>query len=133
MSLQQMTGSQRVRVAQTSTKPFQRAMLLRDVNRNVAMAAIKNPLLTEDEVARATSSRSLNDEVLGYIARNRDWTRSYQIKLNLCTNPRTPMMYITQLISHLRESDLKKLAASKNVSGAVQTAARNQLSRKGRV
>jgi hypothetical protein len=96
------------------------------------MAAIKNPLVTEDEIARATSGRSLNDEVLGYIARNRDWTRSYTIKLNLCTNPRTPMMYVIQLISHLRESDLKKLAASKNIPGAVSTAARNQRGRKGK-
>lgn len=127
-----LTGSQKVRRAMLSTKPFERAMFLRDVNRLVAMAAIKNPLVTEDEVARATSSRSLNDEVLGYIARNRDWTRSYTIKLNLCSNPRTPMMYVIQLISHLRESDLRKLAASKNIPGAVQTAARNQLSRKGK-
>lgn len=127
-----LTGSQKVRRAMLSTKPFERAMFFRDVNRLVAMAAIKNPLVTEDEIARATSSRSLNDEVLGYIARNRDWTRSYTIKLNLCTNPRTPMMYVMQLISHLRESDLKKLASSKNIPGAVQTAARNQLSRKGK-
>jgi hypothetical protein len=127
-----LTGSQKVRRAMLSTKPFERAMFFRDVNRLVAMAAIKNPLVTEDEVARATASRSLNDEVLGYIARNRDWTRSYTIKLNLCQNPRTPMMYVIQMISHLRESDLKKLASSKNIPGAVQTAARNQLSRKGK-
>lgn len=127
-----LTGSQKVRRAMLSTKPFERAMFFRDVNRLVAMAAIKNPLVTEDEIARATTGRSLNDEVLGYIARNRDWTRSYQIKLNLCTNPRTPMMYVIQLIGHLRESDLKKLASSKNIPGAVQTAARNQLSRKGK-
>lgn len=127
-----LTGSQKVRRAMTSTRPFERAMFLRDVNRLVAMAAIKNPLVTEDEVARATASRSLNDEVLGYIARNRDWTRSYQIKLNLCSNPRTPLMYVMQLVSHLRESDLKKLASSKNIPGAVQSAARNQLSRKGK-
>ena len=127
-----LTGSQKVRRAMLTTKPFERAMYFRDVNRLVAMAAIKNPLVTEDEVARATSSRSLSDDVLAYIARNREWMRSYQIKLNLCTNPRTPMMYVVQLVSHLRESDLKKLAASKNVPGAVQSAARNQLSRKGK-
>ena len=32
------------------------------------------------------------------------------------------MMHVMQIISHLRESDLKKLALSKNIPGAVQTA-----------
>jgi len=130
--IDKMTASQRIRRAQISTKPFERAIFLRDHNRNVAMAAIKNPLVTEDEVVRVTQSRSANDEVLAYVARNREWIRSYQIKLNLCTNPRTPLMYVTQLITHLREADLKKIATSKNVPGPVQAAARNQLSRKGK-
>jgi len=129
--LHEMTTSERVRRAMMSTKAHERAILLRDTSRLVAMAAIKNPQVAEDEVVRATSSASLHAEVLGYIARHAEWRQTYQIKLNLCTNPRTPMMQVTQLIAHLREHDLKKLAASKNVSGAVRNLARNHLSRKG--
>lgn len=78
------------------------------------------------------SSRNVSDGVLARIACSRDWTRSYESELYLVSNPRTPMTYIAPLASHLRESDLKKLAQSKNVPGAVQTAARNQLHRKGK-
>lgn len=129
--IDKMTPAQKIRRAMLGTAS-ERAILVRDHNRLVALAAIKSPLIQENEVVRISSSRNVSDDVLAHIARSRDWTRSYQIKLNLVSNPRTPMMYVSQLVTHLRESDLKKLAMSKNVSGAVQTAARNQLHRKGK-
>jgi hypothetical protein len=46
------------------------------------------------------------------------------------TNPRTPFTFVARLIPHLRESDLHSLAKSKNVTGTVATAARQQLDRK---
>jgi hypothetical protein len=45
-------------------------------------------------------------------------------------NPRTPFTFVAKLMGHLREAELKALAKSKNVSGAVATAARQQLSRR---
>lgn len=129
--INKMTPAQKIRRAMLGT-PSERALLVRDNNRLVALAAVKSPLMQESEVVRISSSRSVSDDVLAHIARSRDWTRSYQIKLNLCSNPRTPVMYVSQLVMHLRESDLKKLASSKNVSGIAQTAARNQLQRKGK-
>jgi hypothetical protein len=35
------------------------------------------------------------------------------------------------LIAHLREHELKNIAKSKNVTGAVSTAAKNQLAKRG--
>jgi hypothetical protein len=129
--IDKMTPAQKIRRAMLGTAS-ERAILVRDNNRLVALAAVKSPLVQENEIVRISSSRNVSDDVLAHIARSRDWTRSYQVKLNLVSNPRTPMMYVTQLVTHLRESDLKKLAQSKNVPGAVQTAARNQLHRKGK-
>jgi hypothetical protein len=68
--------------------------------------------------------------VLRLIAQNRDFTRSYQVKLNLIGNPRTPFTYSSRLIAHLRDNDLRMMSKSKNVPGAVQTAVRQQLDRK---
>jgi hypothetical protein len=50
--------------------------------------------------------------------------------VNLVSNPRTPFAFAAKLIMHLREHELKALAKSKNVSGAVAKAAKQQLDRK---
>jgi hypothetical protein len=54
------------------------------------------------------------------------------IKYNLVANPRTPFGHASKWVLHLRESDLRNIAKSKEVSGAIQTAAKQQLQRKGK-
>lgn len=108
----------------------ERLLLVRDTNRLVAEAAAKSPRMTENDAARIAASRSVSDEVLRIIANNRELTRSYQVKLNLVTNPRTPFTFSARLLPHLRDMDVRHLAKSKNIPGAVQKAARNQLARK---
>ena len=124
-----MTISQKIRRAMLGTAS-ERLLLVRDSNRLVAAAAIKSPSIQENEVVRISSSRAVSDDVLRIIAMDREWTRSHQIKLNLVSNPRTPFAFSAKLIAHLREHELKALAKSKNVTGAVSTAAKQQLSRR---
>lgn len=125
----QMTNSQKIRCATLGTSA-ERLLLMRDPNRLVSASAAKSPLLTESEVIRLTASRSVSDEVLRIFASNRDFTRNYQVKLNLVTNPRTPFTFVARLIPHLRDSELRSLAKSKNVTGTVATSAKQQLDRK---
>lgn len=127
--LRDMTITQKIRRAMLGT-PSERAILVRDANKNVARAAIKSPLIQENEIVRIAASRNVTDEVLSIIARNRDFTRSYQVKLNLVSNPRTPFTFVAKLVAHLFDHDLKKLGGSKNVTGQVSQAARQQLARK---
>jgi hypothetical protein len=124
-----MTISQKIRRA-TLGNGAERMLLVRDTNRLVASAAALSPLLNESEAARIAASRSVSDDVLRIIAQNRDFTRHYQIKLNLICNPRTPFSFSSRLIPLLRDSDLRSLSKSKNVPGAIQTAVRQQLQRK---
>jgi hypothetical protein len=107
-----------------------RLLLVRDPNRLVQAAAAKSPAMSENEACRMTASRAISDEVLRIIAMNRDLVRSYQVKLNLVTNPHTPFTFATRLVPHLRESDLRSISKSKNVSGAVAQTVQQQLSRK---
>jgi hypothetical protein len=86
--------------------------------------------MNENEAARISASRAVSDEVLRIIALNREFTRSYQVKLNLISNPRTPFSFASRLVPHLRENDLRSLAKSKNVSGAISQAVKQQLLRK---
>ena len=109
-----------------------RMLGVRDPNPLVAVAAVKSPGITESEIGRIASMRNVSEDVLRVVAMNRDYTRSYAIKLALTSNPRTPFAFASQWVLHLRETDLRSLAKSRDVSGAVQTAAKNQLGRKGK-
>jgi len=77
-----------------------------------------------------SASRSVSDEVLRIIAMNRDLVRSYQVKINLVQNPRTPFTFASRLVPHLRDADLRTLSRSKNVSAAVSQLVQQQISRK---
>jgi hypothetical protein len=125
----QMTISQKIRTCMLGNASA-RLLLVRDSNRLVSSAAIKSPGIQENEVILISASRNVSEDVLRIIALDREWTRSHLVKLNLVTNPRTPFAFASKLILHLREHELKALAKSKNVTGAVSTAARQQLQRR---
>jgi hypothetical protein len=127
--LGKMTISQKIRRAMLGSAS-ERLLLVRDSNRLVSQAAIKSPSLQENEVVRISASRTVSEDVLRIIALDKEWTRSHQIKLNLVQNPRTPFAFSAKLVTHLREHELKALARSKNVTGAIAQAARQQLSRR---
>lgn len=123
--------SEKIRRATLGTGP-ERLLLVRDANRLVAAAAAKSPGLKESEAVQISASRAVSDEVLRIIAMNRDLVRSYQIKLNLVQNPRTPFTFASRLVPHLRDADLRSLSKSKNVSAAVAQIVTQQLQRKAK-
>jgi len=123
------TVSQKIRRATLGTAA-ERLILVRDPNRLVSAAAAKSPALKENEACQISASRAVSDEVLRIIATNRDLVRSYQVKINLVTNPRTPLTFASRLVQYLRDSDLRSLSRSKNISAAVQQMVQQQLSRK---
>lgn len=109
-----------------------RMLGVRDANPLVAVSAIKAPGIGDSEVVRIAGMRNVCEDVLREIGNNRDWTRHYMVKFNLVANPRTPFGQSSKWILHLRENDLKTIAKSKEVPGAVQTVARQQLQRRGK-
>jgi hypothetical protein len=127
--ISQMTVSQKIRRAQLGTAA-ERLLLVRDANRLVSSAAAKSPLMRENEAVQVTASRTVSDDVLRIIAQNREFTRNYQVKLNLVTNPRTPFSFASRLVPYLRDNDLRALSRSKNITGAVSSAIGHQLEKK---
>lgn len=109
-----------------------RMLGVRDANPLVAVAALKAPGMSDSEVVRIAGMRNVSEDVLREIANSKEWTRVYQVKMNLVANPRTPFGHSSKFILHLRDNDLKTISKSKDVPGAVQTSAKQQLSRKGK-
>jgi hypothetical protein len=125
-----MKTGQKIRLAQTGGVA-ERSLLVRDADRRVSLAAITNPQVQDNEVARISASRNVSEDVLRCIGNDSKFTRNHQVKVNLVGNPRCPFALTSKLMPHLRDHELKALARSKNVSGAVSKAAKQQLERKG--
>lgn len=104
-----------------------RAILVKDPNRIVSRAVLKNPRITDTEVVQIAQSKVVSDEILREISEGRKWTRLYQVKLALVTNPKTPPHISIGLLKQLREFDLRNLRWNKNVSGVVATAVKNMM------
>jgi hypothetical protein len=128
--LNQMSISAKIRIA-TLGNAFERAVLIRDPVKLVAVAAIKSPGVSEIEAARFAGATSLHEEVIRVIASRRDWTRLYGIKLSLSMNPKTPIPDVTRMLPHLRPKDLERVAKSKGVPSAVVAQARKLIIQRG--
>ncbi|HLM23656.1 MAG TPA: hypothetical protein VK274_01310 [Pyrinomonadaceae bacterium] len=97
-----------------------RGILIRDSNRVVCAAVVKNPRITEPEIENIAGMRTVADEVLRIIALNRSWIRSYVVIHNLARNPRTPIPTAMNILPRIRTKDLQTLAQNRNVSEAVR-------------
>ncbi len=104
-----------------------RAFLIKDSNKIVAMAVIKSPKIKENEVVGYSSNRSLSPDVIRYIAGRRDWVKLYQVKINLVMNPKTPLARALTFLPFLKNNDVKKLARSKNIPAALAKAAKRKI------
>jgi hypothetical protein len=105
-----------------------RSILIRDSNRVVSSAVIKNPRVTDQEVENIAAMRQVSDEVLRLISLNRAWARQYPIIHNLVRNPRTPIPTVISTLPRIHTKDLTNLSLNRNVSEAV----RNQAARLSR-
>jgi len=123
-----LSVAQKIRLALLGTAAH-RAILIADTNKLVAMSAIKSPTITDQEVLRYATSRSVSEEVVRFIAARREWTRNYLVKAGLVNNPKTPLPLAMGFLPHLRRNDLKGLVSNKNVPAALATAARNIIKR----
>ena len=109
-----------------------RGILIRDSNKVVCSAVVKNPRITEHEIENIAAMRTVAEEVLRLIALNRSWARSYPIIHNLARNPRTPIPTVMNILNRIRTKDLANLAQNRNVSEAVRRQAyRLQQARSG--
>jgi hypothetical protein len=100
-----------------------RGILIKDANPLVATAVLANAALSEDEVEQIAASRTVVDEVLGYLARKREWISRYNVALNLVRNPRTQVGVAVRLVARISVRDLKTLRRDRNISDAVRSQA----------
>src|SRR5207253_791251 len=94
----QMTISEKVQLAFKGGKT-ERMILIRDHNRLICSAVMRNPRMSESEVELIAGMRGINDEVLRIIGMRRDWMAKYNIALILARNPKSPIGVVIPIIN----------------------------------
>ncbi len=100
-----------------------RTILVKDKNPLVAVTVITGNAIGDAEVEQIAASRSVVEEVLETIARNRQFSRKYSVVHCLVKNPRTSVGLARRLVPRLSPRDLGFLAKDRNVSEAVRSTA----------
>jgi hypothetical protein len=108
----------------------ERAILIRDPNKIVALAVLGSPKISEVEVEAIAKMTNVSDEVLRLIGNSRAWLKNYRIVSALTRNPKTPQALSMNLLSRLQERDVKLLIADRNVPDALRMAARRRVAPK---
>jgi hypothetical protein len=129
MQIAGMSKAEKLRLALVGNMAA-RAILVRDHNKQVALAAVQSPQVTMGEAAEIAKSKEVSEEILRYVGNKKEWIKSGEVKHNLCFNPKTPVGISMKFISHLRMEELKNLAKNRNVSAQLKSMASQWVQRK---
>jgi len=124
--LLEMQVSEKIKMALTGDKEW-RNLLIREANKLVCTAVLKNPRISEPEVLMVAKNRASSEELIRIILLNREWVKNYDMKKALIIHPRTPLQSAMRFMTFLSEKDVRELAKSRNVSQAIVNNARRML------
>ncbi len=130
--VQKMSVFQKIQIGRMGNKEA-RSLLVRDRNKLVAISVVTSPKITESEIIAIAQSRSVCDEVYRVIAAKREWTRNYQVKQALASNPKCPQPMAMTFVNYLQDKDLRTLMRSRDVPRVISAHARRILSKKGKI
>jgi len=118
--------AQRMSLAMKGTKE-ERAVLIRDPNKIVAVAVLSSPKITESEVEAIAKMANVSDEILRMIGFSRNYTKNYNIVHSLVKNPKTPVAMSMNFLQRLSEKDLRSLSTNRNVPEILRVTARKKV------
>jgi hypothetical protein len=98
----------------------ERALLVRDGTKIVALAVLDSPKISDSEVEKFASQKNVLEAVLRAIPMKRRFMKQYNIVRNLVFNPRTPIDVSLGLMKNILVTDLKNLSGNKEVSDTVR-------------
>jgi len=109
----------RVQLAVRGSKE-ERAILVRDGTKLVALAVLQSPKISDGEVEKFAGQKNVLEATLRGITMHRRFMKNYNTVRNLTFNPRTPIDLSLGMIKNLMIQDLKNLSGNKEVSDTVR-------------
>ncbi len=122
----QLEVADKIKIGMTGDKEW-RSILIKEANKLVQTAVMKNPRITDAEVLQIAKNKSCSDEIIRLILLNKDWLKNYEIRKALVTHPKTPLPKALRFVGSLGMKDIKDLARSRQVSNIIANAARKEL------
>jgi hypothetical protein len=129
--IQRMNVGEKIKTAMKGDKEA-RTILIKDTNRDVYMAVLKNPGLKENEVEMLTKNTGTNVEILRAIGNNREWVANRNILNGLVMNPKTPVNLSIRFLSRLGRKDVEFVAKSRSLPVTLRNNAKRMLSSKAK-
>ncbi len=109
----------RVQLAVRGSKE-ERAILVRDGTKLVALAVLQSPKISDGEVEKFAAQKNVLEALLRGITMHRRFMKNYVIMRNLCFNPRVPTDVSMGLVKNLMVQDLKNLSGNKDVCETIR-------------
>jgi len=128
---QSMGISDKIKTALTGDKEW-RNILIKDANKLVSGAVVKNPRMTEGEVLTIAKSAVQNDEIIRVICANKEWVKNPLIRRALAENNKTPLPVALRFVATLSDKELAMMGKSKNISSVIASQARRILMNKNK-
>ena len=122
--IMKMNVAERVQLAMKGSAE-ERAILIRDTAKMVALQVLKSPKLSDNEISSFAKMRNIHEDMLRVIATRKDWTKAYATVHALVRNPKTPPGLTIQFLPRLGNRDLKIVCGDKNIPELVRRQARN--------
>jgi hypothetical protein len=126
-----MGVSEKIKMALTGDKEW-RSIFLKDANKLVNTAVLKNPRVTDGEVLAVAKNKTSSEELIRIILLNKEWMKLPVIRSALVSHPKTPVASALRFMDSLTTKELKDLGKSKSVSQVVVSAARRVLAEKAK-
>jgi hypothetical protein len=121
--------NQKIMLAQKGGKE-ERTLLIRESNRLIQTAVIRNGRITEGEVSYIAQMRAVQQEVLRIISMNREWMKKYPIVRNLVQNPHTPIAIGLNLLKRINDFDMKLMVKDRNMAELLRREAKRIIENK---
>jgi hypothetical protein len=121
--------SEKIKMGITGDKEW-RALMLKQANKLIQGAVMKNPRITDGEVLMVAKNKTSSDDLIRMILLNKDWVKNYEIKKALLVHPKTPPPKALRFVSYMTTKDIKDLAKSRQITTIISTAARKELEKR---
>ncbi len=103
------------------------AALLHDANPQTLEALLENPNLEEPHVLLLLERKNLPGRLLDSVARNKQWMRSYAVRLRVASHAHTPRLVAIRLVRQLYLFDLVRVSLLPSAPAELRRLAEDQL------
>lgn len=94
--------------------------LIEDGKKEVVAVCLDSPYMTESEIYKIISKKTVSPEIIWQIADYSKWSCSYQIQWALILNTHTPLPRVVNFLQNIKTSDLRELYEAPEVPSSTK-------------